>query len=236
MKVLIIKNCTREGPGLLEEVLNSCKIRRDVIDLDAGGKFPDAKGYAAIFVLGGPDSANDNTPKMHAEIKRIRELIDAKIPYLGVCLGMQVLVKACGGRVVRNDVKEIGWKDQKGDYYEISLTEEGNKDVFFEGIISPLKIFQLHGETVVPTENMKILATGKYCRVQAVKVGTNAYGIQGHLELTPTMFDEWRAQDQDLAALHQEALLKDYSVVKGEYEVCGNRMFTNFLRLARLIE
>ena len=236
MKVLIVKNITREGPGLLKEILNSHRIKFDIVDLDKGENFPDPTNYSAVFVFGGPDSANDNTPKMQLELRRVRETIKAGIPYLGACLGMQALVKANGGEVHRNPVKEVGWRDPKGNYFQVELTEDGKQDPLFAGMNSPLKIFHLHGETVRLKGGMKLLATGKYCKNQVVKVGNNSYGIQGHFELTPQMFDEWRTQDSDLIPLDQNSLQKDYAELRKEYEKSGKQILTNFFRVAKLIE
>ncbi len=236
MRVLIVKNITREGPGLLEGILNSYNIGYDIVDLHNGESFPDPKIYSAVFVFGGPDSANDTTPKMQEELKKIRETISAGIPYLGACLGMQTLVKATGGEIYRNAVKEVGWRDPEGNYFEIELTEDGKSDPLFVRMNSPLTIFHIHGETVSVTDRMKLLATGKYCKNQVVKCGKNAYGIQGHFELTPPMFEEWRTRDQDLTLLDQRALQNDYEIIRGKYEFTGKKILTNFLRIAKLID
>src|SRR3990167_4219928 len=110
-KVLIVENVTEEEPGLIEKILKGYNIKYDIIDLDKGKSFPKPKDYSAVFVLGGPDSANDKTLKMQAELKRIKEIVDSNIPYFGICLGMQALVKACGGAVVKNQIKEAGLRD-----------------------------------------------------------------------------------------------------------------------------
>ncbi|RMF06594.1 type 1 glutamine amidotransferase, partial [Candidatus Woesearchaeota archaeon] len=110
MTVLIVKNITREGPGMLEHVLTSHSVPYKIVDLSMGDSFPSPEAYSAVVVLGGPDSANDETPKMKEELKRIRETLDAGIPYLGICLGMQTLTKAAGGKVLKCPVKEIGWR------------------------------------------------------------------------------------------------------------------------------
>ena len=234
MKVLIVKNMAREGPGLLEEILNHHNTGYDIVDLDEES-FPDAREYSAVFVMGGPDSANDITPKMQEELQRIKEITNAGIPYFGVCLGMQTLVKANGGEVYKNDLKEIGWRDPEGNYFVVDSTEEGKSDPLFVGMSSPLNIFHLHGETVTLTDRMKLLATGKYCKNQIIKIGDDAYGIQGHFELTSQMFDEWRTQDSDLIPLDQEALKADYAVLRTTYEASGKQILTNFLRIAKQI-
>jgi hypothetical protein len=62
--VLIVKNISREGPGLLERILVEAGLTATVVDLDKGESFPSPLGYKALVVLGGPDSANDTTDKM----------------------------------------------------------------------------------------------------------------------------------------------------------------------------
>ena len=231
-KVLIVKNISREGPGLIEFVLKEKDIEFDLVDLDKGDTFPDPTKYSALFVLGGPDSANDQTPKIKNELKKIKEAIDAKILYFGVCLGMQTLVKAAGGEVYKHDIKEVGCRDSEENYFEIDFTNEGKKDSIFKGLKSPLKIFHLHGETVKLNSNMKLLATGKYCRNQVVKVGENAYGFQGHLELTDSMLEEWMTQDLDLKIINAIHLRSDYRAIKNEYQNNSRIILNNFLKIA----
>lgn len=234
-KVLLVKNISREGPGILLDLLGKYGIYADTVDLNTGEKFPETKGYAAVFVFGGPDSANDKTEKMVNELKRIRETVEAEIPYFGFCLGMQVLVKASGGTVVKSKIREIGFKDPGGQDYEIEKTADGLRDPVLEKTEKVFKIFQLHGETVKLTPRIRLLATGRDCLVQMVKTGKNAYGLQGHPELTETMFDKWLAEDDDLKNLDKEKLRKDYKSVKKEYEKNGRQILINFLKIAGVI-
>ena len=236
MKILIIKNKTHEGPGLILEVLKENKIDYEIVDLDNNEEFSDPKNYSALIVLGGPDSANDKTEKMQNELKRIKEAVDAQIPYFGVCLGMQTLVKANGGEVLKNKIKEIGFKDPGGKYFEINLTEEGKKDPLFNSLNSNITLFHLHGETVILKENMELLASGKHCKNQVVKVGDNAYGFQGHFELTKEMFNDWINKDPDLQELDSASLRNDYEKIKKEHELTGKQIMTNFLRIAKVID
>ena len=98
--VLIVKNATLEGPGLLERVLAEHEIMYDLVDLDGGQAFPSPVDYRALIVLGGSDSANDASEKMQAELTQIKLGVEQGIPYLGICLGLEVLIKAAGGTVV----------------------------------------------------------------------------------------------------------------------------------------
>lgn len=234
MKVLIVQNVTREGPGLLEAILKESNIDYDLVDLDKAEEFPDPTNYQALVVLGGPDSANDQTSKMLQELTQIKKAVDAKIPYLGTCLGMQTLTKASGGEVFPSDVQEIGLRDPNGNFFEIELTNEGRNDPLFENVIPPLKILHLHGETVRLPSEAKLLATGKFCHNQVVKIGNNAYGLQGHFEVTKQILQTWLDQDPDLQKLDREGVEKDFIQVQDEYTHSGRTILTNFLKIAGL--
>ena len=234
-KILIVKNITHEDAGLFEDILKEKSIPYDVVDLSRGKKFPNPKNYAAVMVFGGPDSANDKTEKMRQELQRIKETIDAEIPYLGICLGLQALVKAAGGNVRKNEVKEVGCRDTKRNYFEINLTEEGKNDPIFNGLNNKLNIFHLHGETVGITAEMQLLATGKTCRNQVVKIGKSAYGLQGHFELTEEKLRIWMAKNAELKKLNSNLVLEDYRALKSQLENNARKILTNFLEIAKLI-
>lgn len=234
--ILIIQNITREKPGLLSEVLERHQLSATIINLDANEALPESPlGYKAIVVLGGPDSANDVTEKMSAEIAFVHHAIERGIPYLGICLGLQVGVKAMGGQVVKNKVKEIGFIAPDNQQFHIELTDEGLADPLFSGLMSPLAVFQLHGETVELTPPMVLLATGTYCVNQVVRIAPRAYGIQSHFELTRDMLETWATQDTDLIPLDAAKLQHDFAAIMDDYVVTGQRLFTNFLKMAGLI-
>ncbi|WP_292469379.1 type 1 glutamine amidotransferase [Methanolobus sp.] len=235
MSLLIVKNISMEGPGILQDILNENNIEHEIVDLDARERFPDPGKYSAIIVFGGHDSANDATEKMTTELKMIKQAIDAGIPYLGICLGMQALIKACGGSVHANDVKEIGFRGEDERYYSVNILQEYIEDPLFNGLESTLKIFHLHGETVKLTKYMQLLAIGKYCRHQIVKVSEKAYGIQGHFELTPEMFTIWIDNDPELMELDRKKLENDFELLAEEYHNIGRKLFSNFLKIAEII-
>jgi GMP synthase (glutamine-hydrolysing) len=232
--VLVVKNISREGPGLLDLVLKENEITSRQIDLSRGEKIPDPARYSAVFVFGGPDSANDQSRKMQDELRTVKEICEREIPLLGVCLGMQVLVKANGGEVCLSPQKEIGWRDLEGNYFEVDVTENGLAEPLLDGVNSPFKVFQLHGETVQLRPDMALLGNGKFCESQLVRVGRNAYGIQGHIELTPPMLDEWIDQDRDLQTIDSSTVREDYREIRAEYEQQGRKILTNFLKVAKL--
>jgi GMP synthase (glutamine-hydrolysing) len=79
---------------------------------------------------------------------------------------------------------------------------------------------------------MALLATGKFCRNQIVRIGSNAYGIQCHFELTPEMFETWIGEDPDLLQLDKGQLRANYTAIRSEYTNVGRQLFTNFLEIA----
>ena len=113
----------------------------------------------------------------------------------GICLGLQTLVKAAGGRIIKSPVRETGFLDPEGSHFTTELTAAGKQDPLFEGLDHSFKVFHLHGETVELTDSITLLSTGKFCRNQIVRVGKNAYGIQCHFELTPEMLETWMNED-----------------------------------------
>lgn len=231
-KILIVKNISHEGPGLLEKILNNYKINYNIIDLSRDEKLPTVNNYSAVIILGGPDSANDENEKMLHQLNFVKEILSYKIPYLGICLGLQVLVKAAGGKVVKCSVKEVGFLDHEKKHFTIDLTEKGKKDPLFDGLGTSFNVLHLHEETVELTNDMILIATGKFCKNQIVRIGKNAYGIQSHFELTEEMFIEWCKKDPDLAQFNNKELYSIYRNVKVEYESIALKLFENFLKIA----
>lgn len=231
-EILIVKNTTEEGPGLLEDLLIERGIGYHIVDLQKEEPFPAVENYKAVVVLGGPDSANDENHKMVVEQQRIREILAARIPYLGICLGLQTLVKAAGGKVIQSPVKEVGFRGPDGDFFTVELTPEGMHDRLFKGLGRSLKVFHLHGETVDLSASMTLLGAGKFCHNQIVKVGENAYGLQCHFELTKPMFETWITEDPDLLQLDSNALRADLKSIKDAYTQTGRQLFLNFLEIA----
>lgn len=234
-EVLIVKNVTREGPGLIAEFLEEEKMGFDVIDLDRGDVWPDLEKYRILIVLGGPDSANDSNEKILTELEKIRGWVLSGKPYLGICLGLQLLVKALGGRVEKNPVKEIGFFDGEGKSYTVQLTPEGLSDGLFQGGGREFPVFQLHGETVrfdgLP---MTLLGEGKHCLNQVVRAGKAAYGFQCHFEVTEDLLEVWSREDPDLLGIPRESLTGELRRQGRRQRETASLVFRNFLRQCQI--
>ena len=231
-EILIIRNVPRENPGLLLEAIREAGIKYVITDAENLTEISSPESYGAVVVLGGPASANDKTDLIEYEISFIRKVLDSGIPYLGICLGLQLLVKAAGGLVVKSPVKEAGFRAPEGSKFSVNLTGIGRVEKLFEALNDSLTVFQLHGETVVLNDTMELLATGEFCMNQVVRIGTNKYGIQCHFELDDELFDVWVKEDPDLLELNEDILKADYLAIRDEYQFTGRTLCNKFLKIA----
>lgn len=226
---LIIKHIDIEGPGTLGDFLRAKGIQTRTVELGEGEPLPvSLEGIKAVIVLGGPMNVDeeDKYPFLKAENEFIQKALKSNVPYLGICLGSQLLAKAAGARVVCSPVKEIGW-------YTIDLTEEGRKDPLFKGFRADESIYHWHGDMFMIPSNGALLATAKGCPHQALRVGKNAYGVQFHVEVTDKSIKEWSDEyiENDLPGRrdHAKAMLDDYYTHKERFHAQANQIYQNFL-------
>jgi GMP synthase-like glutamine amidotransferase len=201
MRVLIVQNIQAEGPGLLLRFLALSGADVEVFVRPDAEPLPRPSHYDGVVLIGGPDSANDVGPRMEGLIEFARAAVAGGTPYLGICLGMQVLAKAAGARVVRAPRKEVGLVDARGAPYELILTEEGRASPLFEGLPDRFPVFQLHGETVLSGGAARVLAKGADGATQAIDVGSSAWGLQCHVEFDHELLETLISGDPDIAAL-----------------------------------
>lgn len=160
-------------------------IAWDTVALDEGDPIPAFDGYAALLVMGGPMDVwdEDRHSWLAPEKAAIRRWVEGGRPFLGVCLGHQLLASALGGRVGRMPAPEVG-------IAEVRLTDPG--DPLFAGLPSPLACLQWHGaEVQEPPAGAVVTAGNDACPVQAMRVGSASWGIQFHVEVTPRTVLEW---------------------------------------------
>ena len=165
-------------------VADKLKIRGfdfETIRPSLGERLPtNLNNYSAIVVFGGPMSVNDNDEFMKKEIDWIGQVLQSEVPFLGICLGAQILVKYLGCKVEKNpnELSEIG-------FYKIQPTEKGIKlfqsqDVFY----------QFHTEGFELPSGCELLAKGDIFSNQAFKY-KNCYGLQFHPEVNVYLHLKW---------------------------------------------
>ena len=109
--MLVLQHAPWERPGLIDTALEglACE-RRTVLDEDAPS-LPRARDLAGLVVMGGPQDADDDArhPGLAAERRLLAEAVDAEVPVLAVCLGMQLLALALGARLDKGAARQIGF-------------------------------------------------------------------------------------------------------------------------------
>ena len=188
-KILTLIHKETSIPGLIGQKLMSMGYQLDIRAPILGDPLPnDFEECAGVLVFGGPMSVNDNEGYLHQEIEWIRQALTAGLPYLGICLGAQLLAKVLGAKVEPhgNAVEEIG-------YYPIYATEAGRSH-----FPDRMMIYQWHKEGFELPEDAVLLATGDNFPHQAFRWGPCAYGHQFHPEMTADMVDFWSTNGADL--------------------------------------
>jgi GMP synthase-like glutamine amidotransferase len=188
MKLLVLQHAEAEHPGIFRKFLQEDGHDYDAVELDAGEELPSIDGYDGLWVLGGPMDVwqEDEHPWLAAEKACIRDAVEGRgLPFLGLCLGHQLLAEALGGSVGPSRTPEIGVMD-------VQLTEAGATGVIFDGFPEAFPCLQWHSAEVtkVPA-GAEVLATSPACAVQALKWGPRAYSAQFHIEIEADTVTNW---------------------------------------------
>lgn len=232
MKFLILQHIDCEGPGELGPFMEAVGVSYDVVKLNHGEKALELAQYQAMLVMGGPMNVyeEDKYPYLKEEDKLIKEAAKINMPYLGICLGAQLLAKALGAKVRPNYTKEIG-------FMSVYLTEKAKENRLFRKIDKNLPVFQWHGDTFEIPEGAEKLATSPTCQNQAFFFG-NLYAIQFHLEVTSGMIREWvKEYKQELDGMGKNVLAEilppDLEWQTANLKVAARVLFNNFLDIVK---
>ncbi len=227
--ILFIKHVDIEGPETLGAFFEKKGYSLSVVALHRRDILPIGfKDVDAVISLGGPMNVYEEAayPFLRDENLFIQKVLKMNIPFLGICLGAQLLAKAAGGSVVGAPEEEIGWSD-------ITLTPKGLGDPLFRGLPRVMEVYQWHGDMCrIPLGGLH-LAASKKCLAQAFRVGEKAYGLQFHAEITDKSIDEWSKDYAPQKQAEREAMLARYRAVKEDFIRRGEILCENFLNIMR---
>ncbi len=176
-----------------------------------GEELPDnLENYGGLIVFGGPMSANDDCPEIKREINWLTQVLADDLPFLGICLGAQMMIRQLGGTISKHNqgMVEIG-------YRPVHPTRSG-KALIHQW---PERFFQWHGEGFDLPDGTTPLAHGQRFENQAFSYGKHVFGIQFHPEVTSSIIERWSisaAQMLNKKGAHlKERLLADHQKYKG---------------------
>lgn len=192
--IVVFQHNPWEGPGIH---LVSAFARHDLkFHIIHAWKedIPEVTSYDAMIVLGGGPNVDQDAiyPFLLEEKKAIRNAVANDLPYLGFCLGHQLLADVLGARVGPNFQSSIG-------YTEGFLTHEGRKHPLFKGLPKKMPLFKWHGQSVQEPlpEHIKVLATSSECQVEAISIQGRSHilGLQFDNHTAPGNVKEWLIMD-----------------------------------------
>ena len=181
-KILIVLHQETSSAGRVGQVLQASGFSLDVRRPPLGHPLPETlEDHAGVVVFGGPMSANDHEEFVRRETDWLAVPLKEDKPFLGICLGAQMLVRHLGGHVKSHDdgLVEIGW-------YPLRATDEGRHLLHW-----PEMVYQFHREGFSLPKDATLLATADHYTNQAFRYGKNAWGVQFHAELTRAMMHRW---------------------------------------------
>ena len=204
MRVLILQHIKIEDPGFIKDLMIKEGAELTTVELDEGEKIPeDLTKFDAMFCMGGPMDTwmEKEHPWLIDEKKRIKEfVVDLKKPYLGFCLGCQLLGEIVGGKVVKSNNPEIGMLN-------INFSNNKKNDSLFSKFPDEITSLQWHSYEVQGLENNKdvtLLASSPETKYQIFKYQNHAYGIQFHIEVKDTTVGEWGWVPEYKSALEKQ--------------------------------
>ncbi|MEM6254265.1 MAG: type 1 glutamine amidotransferase [Cyanobacteria bacterium P01_D01_bin.156] len=201
-KILVIQNSVRDPIGILGNQLIERGTELTNWLPEQEEKSPSGN-FDGLIILGGPMNAHEDETYPH--LKQVVELIHQfhaeDKPIMGVCLGAQLIARAFGSRVQPHSVPELGFSPLK-------VIDSVATEPWLQNCPDDLHIMQWHFDTFNLPVQATLLMTNDICKHQAYRIGTNIYGFQFHLEVTPEIIADWLAAKSDWIDTHYPELDK----------------------------
>lgn len=227
MKVFAVTHSERTDPGVFRDAIESAGHELEVWNMVEQERAPKVDLNDAVIVFGGDMSVGsyDENPWLRAEEVLLRELLARRVPTLGVCFGAQLLVSAVGGDVFRAPEPELGWTP-------VELGDAAADDPVVGALPRRFAALNWHIDTwTLPASNAAVELARSERYPQAHRVGTCAWGVQFHPEVTgPIMrrlVDREVPDDKEAARVWAEI---DAGI--GEWNSLGRRLCTAFVGFA----
>lgn len=239
-RAIVLQHMDHDHPGRFLDFWAEDGVVPTFVRVFEGQEIPSLSGYDLMFVLGGAQDTweEDKYPYLAAEKAAIREWVwDRAKPYLGVCLGHQLLATACGGEVAKADQSEVG-------VFDVAKTGEGSDSKLLAGVPDSMKVMQWHhAEVKRPPQGAMVLAQSDRAKVQTLAIDGHALSTQFHCEFSPQTVAGWSSMPGYVASLEREhgagaypALLAECYPLMPEMHRATRTMWDNFKIVSGLIK
>ena len=187
-RILIFQHLAIEHPGIFRDFFQEDEFETFTVELDEGEQIPELNEFDALWVMGGPMDVwqEDKYPWLIKEKVAIKKVVnDLKMPYVGICLGHQLLADALGGEVGPGSVTEVG-------IMKIQKTDTGKQSPFLMSLPEIMNCLQWHAaEVKVAPVGMEVLASSDVCGIQSLSKGKQVFTTQYHQEIVDTTISDW---------------------------------------------
>ena len=228
MRVLVFQHIACEHPGSFRDFMAEDDIEWRAVELDEGEPIPDLDGFDVLLSMGGPMDVwqKDEHRWIEPELAAIREWVgESRRPFLGFCLGHQLLAEALGGAVGPAAQPEIG-------VMPVRLTDAGRASPFLRGVPDEFPCLQWHSAEVIRAPaGADVLISSPACAVNALSFAAHAFSVQFHVELTPSTVPDWGEIPEYARAL--EGALGEGALARLETEAAAN--MSAFASLSRTL-
>jgi len=228
--LIVIQNDPEVPLGAYADYLAELGVKYRTVHTYVGEALPPLMEASAIIVLGGAMGVHDTDrhPFLAGVKSFIRAALEREVPFLGICLGGQLLADVLGARVTANSPY-----GEKGTL-PVTLTGAGAVDPLFAGLDRQFVSFQWHNDSFAIPVGAVHLASSPACPNQAFRIGTSAFGTQFHPEMNRQIVAEWSSWTPATAARTSEFLSR-FDSRAAEYRSASRCLLANFLRIARLV-
>jgi GMP synthase (glutamine-hydrolysing) len=220
--LMVVQNDPEVPPGLLTDVIRERKVPFRLIQLYSGDQFQELEGASGVVVLGGSMSVRDVSEYPYLQWLKtwIGEVVEQHIPFLGICLGGQLLAEVLGGKV------HLHYRGERG-CQQIEVTEAGTCDPLFANLPKRFFSFEWHSDSFELPPGAVHLAGSADCSDQAFRYGKAAYGIQFHPEVTREIISQWSSAMDD----GQMSVLHSFVTVEPAFRAASLALIGSFLEM-----
>ena len=231
-RILVIENDPIAPLDLVEEWLQEAGLEVDIVKPHLGEHMPSSipAGYQGLLVLGGTMGAHDDEEFSWLTPQRslMKDAIATDFPFVGICLGAQILATAVDGKSVRTPSPEAGVE-------QIKFNNAAADDKLF-GTFAGKEIPAVawHQDYIVDLpDDAVVLGSTQACPVHAFRIGQNVYGMQFHPEVSAATVSNWAKPNNDVLkklGKSPESALAEVSAQQDELMQTWKPVFAKFAK------